>query len=87
MAKKKLDLSHTLAPLDHELSDILRELIALKEEDSPLFSAAIDAFISKYGSSKYTSLDDLLASSAAQASYNSPEPIQPLDDLLKDLLP
>ena len=87
MTKRKLDLSHTLAPLNHELHDILRELIALKEEDSPLFSAAIDDFISKYGRSKYTSLDELLASSVAQASYSSSEPIQSLDDLLKDLLP
>ena len=71
MTKRRLDLSHTLAPLDNELQDILRELIALKEEDSPLFSAAIDDFITKYGGTKYTSLEDLLASSAAQASYTS----------------
>ena len=87
MTKRKLDLSHTLAPLDNELQDILRELIALKEEDSPLFSAAIDDFITKYGGTKYTSLEDLLASSAAQASYTSKESVTSLDELLKDLLP
>lgn len=87
MTKRKLDLSHTLAPLDNELQDILCELIALKEEDSPLFSAAIDDFITKYGGTKYTSLEDLLASSAAQASYTSKESVTSLDELLKDLLP
>ncbi|MBQ1274475.1 MAG: hypothetical protein U0L26_10420 [Cellulosilyticum sp.] len=87
MTKRRLDLSHTLAPLDNELQDILRELIALKEEDSPLFSAAIDDFITKYGGTKYTSLEDLLASSAAQASYTSKESVTSLDELLKDLLP
>ena len=79
MTKRRLDLSHTLAPLDNELQDILRELIALKEEDSPLFSAAIDDFITKYGGTKYTSLEDLLASSAAQASYTSKESVTSLD--------
>ena len=87
MTKRRLDLSHTLAPLDNELQDILRELIALKEEDSPLFSAAIDDFITKYGGTKYTSLEDLLASSAAQASYTSKESVTSLDELLKDLIP
>lgn len=87
MAKLKLDLSNTLAPLENELQEMLRELIALKEQDSPLFDAAIESFINKYGGTQYTSLDELLQISAAQASYQATEPVQSLDDLLKDLLP
>ncbi|MBE6022867.1 MAG: hypothetical protein E7231_06490 [Cellulosilyticum sp.] len=87
MTKRKLDLSHTLLPLKNELYDILCELTRLKEEDSPLFDSAVEDFITKYGGTKYTSLDELLASSAAQASYNQSTPMQSLDELLKDLLP
>ena len=86
MAKRTLDLSHTLAPLQNELHETLCELIALKEEESPLFDSAIESFISKYGGSGYTSLDDLLQSSAMQASYTLNQPTQSLDDLLKDLI-
>ena len=86
MAKKTLDLSQTLAPLQNELNEILRELIALKKQDSPLFDAAIEDFVNKYGGSGYTSLDDLLASSAAQTSYNLGQPVGSLDELLKDLI-
>lgn len=87
MAKKVLDLSHTLRPLEDELHEILAELIHLKEEDSPLFSAAVEDFINKYGGSKYNSLDELLQSSAVQASYSASTHVVPLDDLLKDLMP
>lgn len=87
MAKKVLDLSHTLRPLEDELHEILAELINLKEEDSPLFGAAVEDFINKYGKSKYTSLDELLQSSAAQASYSGATHVVPLDELLKDLIP
>lgn len=87
MAKKVLDLSHTLRPLEDELHEILAELIHLKEEDSPLFGAAVEDFINKYGGSKYNSLDELLKSSAAQASYSASTHVAPLDDLLKDLMP
>ena len=89
MTKRKLDLSHTLAPLENELQDLLRELVALKVQDSPLFDSAVEDFIHKYGGTKYTSLDELLASSAAQANYQCSEPIgiSGLDDLLKDLIP
>lgn len=87
MAKRILDLSHTLAPLKNELHDILSELIALKEQDSPLFDSAIEDFISKYGGSGYTSLDELLQSSAAQATYTfGGVAAEPLDILLKDLI-
>lgn len=86
MTKRKLDLSHTLAPLNHELQDMLRELLALKEQDSPLFSEAIDEFIHKYGSSPYSSLEELLESSAAQSAFQNSTPTGSLDDLLKDLL-
>ena len=84
MTKLKLDLSHTLSPLENELYETLTELLALKKEDSPLFSSAIDAFIHKYGEIKYQSLDELLLSSAMQASYTQKE-TQPLADLIKDL--
>ena len=84
MTKRKLDLSHTLSPLDDELFEILNELLALKKEESPLFSAAIDDFIHKYGEIKYQSLDELLESAAVQAQYSQKE-IIPLDDLIKDL--
>lgn len=87
MAKKILDLSHALAPLDHELHETLCELLALKDQDASLFNDAIEDFIHKYGGTKYNSLDELLQSSAAQASYQSKEPIASLDDLLKDLIP
>ena len=84
MTKRKLDLSHALSPLDDELFEILNELMALKKEDSPLFNAAIDDFIHKYGEIKYQSLDELLESAAVQAQYSQKE-IMPLDDLIKDL--
>lgn len=42
MARKILDLSHTLSPLNHELHDLLIELIGLKEQNSPLFDSAIE---------------------------------------------
>lgn len=87
MTKRKLDLSHALEPLSNELHDTLCELLALKEQDSPLFDAAIENFIHKYGGTHYTSLEELLESSAAQASYSCGQPIDSLDDLLKDLLP
>lgn len=87
MAKKILDLSHALAPLENELFDTLQQLLALKEQDAALFDSAIEDFISKYGGSGYTSLDELLQISAAQASYNQTQPMQPLGDLLKDLIP
>ena len=87
MTKRKLDLSHTLAPLENELQDLLHELIALKAQDSPLFDSAVEDFIHKYGGTKYTSLDELLESSAIQAQYNQGQPTQSLDELLKDLLP
>ena len=47
MAKKILDLSHTLAPLENELFDTLQQLLALKEQDAALFDSAIEDFISK----------------------------------------
>lgn len=89
MTKRKLDLSHALSPLDQDqdLHNMLQEILALKEQNSPLFDSAIEDFIDKYGGSGYNSLEELLQSSAMQASYQSKEPIQPLDDLLKDLLP
>ena len=86
MIKRKLDLSHTLAPLENELQEVLRELTRLKEQDSPLFGSAVEDFINKYGGTKYTSLEELLESSAAQARYQSNEPLGSLDELLKDLL-
>lgn len=87
MAKKVLDLSHTLQPLEDELHEILAELIHLKEKESPLFGDAVEEFINKYGGSKYQSLDELLQSSAIQASYSASTHVAPLDDLLKDLIP
>lgn len=86
MAKKTLDLSQTLSPLANELHDLLVELLALKQEDSPLFDGAIEDFISKYGGTTYHSLDELLQSSALQASYAAPAEVMPLDALLKDLI-
>lgn len=85
--KRKLDLSHTLAPLNNELYDTLCELLALKEKDSPLFDAAIEEFIHKYGGTHFTSLDELIESSAANASNSCGQPLGSLDDILKDLLP
>lgn len=87
MTKRKLDLSHTLEPLNHELYDTLCELLALKEKDSPLFNAAIESFVHKYGSTPFTSLDELIENSAANASYSCSKPLSSLDDMLKDLLP
>ena len=87
MTKRKLDLSHTLAPLNNELYDTLCELLALKEKDSPLFDAAIEEFIHKYGETHFTSLDELIESSAANASNSCGQPLGSLDDILKDLLP
>lgn len=84
MAKKKLDLSHALTPLHGELQALVHELIALKEQDSPLFGAAVDDFISKYGQIHYQSLDELLESSQCQAAYTQKETI-PLQDLLEEL--
>ncbi len=86
MAKKILDLSHTLQPLEDDLYEILTELIHLKEESSPLFGKAVEDFVNKYGGTKYNSLDDLLQSSALQANYSSSTDLVPLDDLLKDLI-
>lgn len=86
MAKRTLDLSQTLAPLENELYEVLQELITLKEQESPLFDSAIEDFISKYGGSGYTSLDELLQRSAAEARYTMNHSIQPLDVLLKDLI-
>lgn len=87
MTKRNLDLSHTLAPLNNELHDTLCELLALKEKDSPIFDAAIESFIHKYGGTPFTSLDELIENSANQASYSYQQPIASLDDVLKDLLP
>lgn len=87
MAKRVLDLSHTLQPLEDELHEILAELINLKATDSPLFGTAVEDFINKYGGSRYNSLDDLLQSSAIQANYTASTTVMPLDDLLKDLMP
>lgn len=86
MARKNLDLSQALSPLTNELQDLLAELLQLKQQDSPLFDSAIEDFINKYGGSKYNSLDELLQSSAMQASYSASSEVIPLDDLLKDLL-
>lgn len=86
MAKKQLDLSHTLVPLENELKTILQEICQQHAEDPLAFDAAIEDFISKYGDSGYRSLDDLLAASALEASYKSQEEAIPLDQLLKDLL-
>ena len=85
MTIKKLDLSHALAPLENELQDTLIELLALKKEDSPLFDAAIEDFIHKYGGLKYNSLEELLQSSAMEAQYTHGTAVMPLDDLIKDL--
>lgn len=87
MAKKILDLSHTLLPLKNELHDTLAELLSLKEQDSPLFDVAIEDFINKYGGPGYHSLDELLQSSAIQATYSTSTEVAPLEDLLKDLMP
>ena len=87
MTKRKLDLSHTLMPLENELHEMLLELITLKEKNSPLFDSAVEDFIHKYGGTQYTSLEELLESSAKTAQYEASETLQPLDDLLKDLLP
>lgn len=87
MAKKTLDLSQTLSPLTNELQDLLEELIGLREQNSPLFDSAIEDFITKYGGTHYNSLDELLQSSAIQASYSSSSESLPLDDLLKELIP
>lgn len=86
MAKKQLDLSHTLVPLENELKTILQEICAQHDKDSVAFDAAIEDFISKYGGSGYRSLEDLLAASALEASYQSQEEAPSLDELLKDLL-
>lgn len=84
MTKRKLDLSHTLSPLENELYDTLCELLMLKEKDSPLFDEAIDNFVKKYGEIKYHSLDELLESAAIQAQYQQKD-TTPLADLIKDL--
>ena len=86
MAKKILDLSHTLQPLEDDLYEILTELIHLKEDASPLFGKAIEDFISKYGGTKYTSLEELLERSAIEANYSASTDVVPLDDLIKDLI-
>lgn len=84
MPKRKLDLSHTLSPLENELYDTLCELLTLKKEDSLLFNAAIDSFVKKYGSISYQSLDELLESAAIQAQYTQKDTM-PLAELIKDL--
>lgn len=86
MAKKQLDLSHTLVPLENELRNILQEICQQHGQDSGVFDSAIEDFISKYGGSGYRSLDDLLAISALEATHNSKNETVPLDVLLKDLL-
>lgn len=86
MAKKQLDLSHALVPLENELKTILQEICEQHAKDPIAFDAAIEDFISKYGCSGYRSLDDLLAASALEASYQSKDETIPLDRLLKDLL-
>ncbi len=86
MARKTLDLSHTLSPLNNELHDLLVELVGLKEQNSPLFDSAIEDFIIKYGGTPYTSLDELLQNSTINSSYSISHETAPLDDLLKDLI-
>ncbi len=85
MARKRLDLSHVLTPLENEFRETLEEICALKKQDSPLFDAAIENFISKYGGSGYRSLEDLLNSSALQAQSLEKDTI-PFEELIKDLL-
>ena len=85
MTRRQLDLSNTLTPLENEFRETLEEICLLKKQDSPLFDSAIENFVSKYGNGGYRSLDDLLASSAAQASLLQQESVS-LDTLIKDLL-
>ena len=86
MAKKQLDLSHILAPLENEFKETLQEICEPHSQENAVFDAAIEDFIAKYGGSCYRNLDDLLATSALEAANSlQNEPI-PLDILLKDLL-
>lgn len=84
MTKKKLDLSHTLNPLENELSVTLHELLIQSNHTLPLFDTAIDDFIHKYGGTHYESIDEILQISSTAVSYTQKQPIS-LDDLIKDL--
>lgn len=88
MTKKRLDLSHSLTPLENELQETLQSLILPKEQAFPLFDSAIEDFVDKYGTSPFHSIDELLAISSAEASYGKNSQVAiPLDDLIKDILP
>lgn len=84
MSRKKLDLSSALAPLENELYEMVKELLNLKKEDSPLFDAAVEAFITKHGATPYQSLDELLEQSLTQKDYTPKETVD-LALLIKDL--
>lgn len=68
MKKRKLDLSHTLCALEGELSETLQDLLIEPTKEYPIFSDTIDAFVEKYGTSGFQSLDELLEASQAEAS-------------------
>lgn len=85
MARKILDLSHTLTPLTKELQDTVRVLCNTEQSSSSLLGTSIDCFIAKYGASSFQSLDDLLNASVMSTQY-LPTTNLPLNDLLEDLI-
>lgn len=85
MARKILDLSHTLSPLEGELKDTLQTLCKTSYKADPL-EASIEHFANKYGKIRFNSVDELLEASLAEAQYQVTQPVVSLGDALKDLL-
>lgn len=69
MSKYTLNLSHTLASLEGELNDVLKELVPPPTE--PLFNETIEDFVTKYGSSSYETLDELLEASTSTLEFST----------------
>lgn len=83
MSKRKLDLSQTLAPLETEYYNLIKEL----KGDAYLFNTSIDAFIQKYSKIQYHSIDDLLAHSTSSSYLATSTTLSACDKQLKELLP
>ena len=91
MTKKPLNLTNTLVNFNSSFKETLLEILPdinlnIESSNSNVFDKDIEAFIKKYSSDDYTSIDSLLEANISKP-YFEEDTCTNLDDVLDSLLP
>ncbi len=90
MIKKPLNLANALANFDSSFKETLLEILPNKDFNSDtcnnVFDKDIEAFIKKYSSDNYASIDDLLESNKSKSYFDDDSSID-FNNVLDSLMP